>query len=219
MRRFALLFLALLVFRMVTGVMFADDQISSRHEYRLIDFLEEQGERLDCYFTLEQFHPIESAGKLELQYAPVKPFAPDSVKSLIKSLQEQVPDAEFRVTDSQPPVVQIRDRRLLKQQKYPLDERIEISFRGTPDGLADEITKLLPKMKRLRGGLIGDFSGDVVTSVNLKEAKGQVRDILSLAVLGKDYSRVLWRTRATLGADGIWEVQIIHFGPRDEGDE
>ena len=186
---------------------------------RLIDFLAEQGERLDCYFTLEQFHPIESAGKLELQYAPVKPFAPDSVKSLIKSLQEQVPDAEFRVTDSQPPVVQIRDRRLLKQQKYPLDERIEISFRGTPDGLADEITKLLPKMKRLRGGLIGDFSGDVVTSVNLKEAKGQVRDILSLAVLGKDYSRVLWRTRATLGADGIWEVQIIHFGPRDEGDE
>jgi hypothetical protein len=177
-------------------------------------YLYREGERLDCYFTLELDHEAELEGRgLGSLSMPLIPTTND-VAGLVSLLRKKWPNVLIFQSSSNPRIIHIEGASLAKSSDYVMEKEIDFSFSGflqdVPNALGQ---KLGGRITEPRVYYSFQGSGDWATTIKLDARNRKVRDILTDAVPLKNYSRILWRSQ-TLTYDGKLQTWVQFYGQR-----
>ncbi len=187
----------------------------TEEEVSFWDSLHEHGQRLDCFFTFEYFSTRKGPIKGLAAISRTTPFKMNSVEELADFLRKSLNEVDVVVRKSQPPVIHLKDARLVKASDYPLDQKVTLSYQGSLADLGASIHQHQATFNTAQWYAFNDLTNDDKTIVKLTEITGTVRDLLTDAVPLKGYSRFLWRTRTTKSKDGQWDSQVQYYGPQE----
>lgn len=180
-------------------------------------FLAELPEQLDYHVTIERL--------LRTQGEKRQPSAFDrddltldpnikTVESLVKKLRSEMKGVAVVQNTKNPAVIHLIDERLFNAEGYVMDKKVDITYSGLIDGLADEVGKHAPGIGSPTGALIGEVPGDFRTKVKVDAKDQTVREVVTGCVPLKDYSRMLWEAKTWKNKDGQYQTIVRYQGLR-----
>lgn len=175
------------------------------------EYLEQAGEKLDCWFTVEDGGPDGELPPLTrgrtIANASVK-----SIKDLITHLAAELPDIDVFVDESDKSLIRLVAKRLAKEKDYVMNSKATLKYQGAVGELPDAIGKAVGvKLRSPASGTMSDISTDMITQVSVEVVQQKVRDILTSAVTKKGYHRLIWYSRV-LTFEGHRTTWVQFFG-------
>jgi hypothetical protein len=192
-------------------------------------FLREMGDRLDCYFTIEDRISAREGPKssiLEFDGLEVRDFEAKSIDELVASLNRaldpRMPSGEGTeqkeavhvVRDTVfPRVVHLVRHGLLDDEEYVLNARTDLEFKGPLSGLPDHLGHSLAG--RIRSYNQAPQLGGVLPYVDVSLKSLSVREALTGSSPFDGARRLLWRA-ARQSTDGSQVVYVGFYGATAE---
>ena len=185
------------------------------HQQILSQYLSENGDRFNCYFTIEEPVPFHIYYPYEQKYVLDKPPVA-SLGKLVEKLRKDLPDALIVPDSSNPKIIHIINKKLPATSGYPLDQLVTLSYQGGLDGLATAIgTQIKGAVELQLGGTTRDMLiGDTTTQVQVNVHELPVREVLTSAIPLTGYNRILWRALPSeTPKDGTYAMYLLFYGP------
>ncbi|MDB5343363.1 MAG: hypothetical protein JWP89_1740 [Schlesneria sp.] len=180
-------------------------------------FLDECGDRLDCYFTLEAVRLTEfeyTCRCYETSWDQNK--LPQTKDELVTMLRRGMKDTEVFVDKRNPQVIHIVEKPPADYQRYPLTERVTVDFEGSAPKLVDSLGSSLKSLRLKSGSLIraGRIPPhDYGTPVKVEAKNAIARDVLTQAIPTTGYSRLMWTATSYRDDEKKWQTQLHLHGP------
>lgn len=109
----------------------------------LLDFLEEIGPQLDCYFTVERLAGTAHR-TAAIEAADVPPGDVATIEELIAKLRNDLEEVTVIRSGKNPTLIRLVETPLTTMKQYPLDQKISLTFSGTLSDLVKAIHEQVP---------------------------------------------------------------------------
>ena len=177
----------------------------------LKQYLVEEGEKLGCYFTIED----DAKGDTPVQFSDINVLDQDSdtIDHLVDSLKQQVPNAIFERSIKNPKVIHIVASSLDQDKNYVMNQNLNFTYIGVLGMLPQRLDEHTDSHIGPRPFFYeGEASDDAITSVTIKAKNTSVRNILTDYVPLSNYHRIIW-TSLTKHAAGKLDTWVQYDGP------
>jgi hypothetical protein len=182
------------------------------------EYLAEMGEKLDCFFTIED--DLDPEGALPwIRYIDIVPDGDiDTIDALVEWLDERLEGVIAARSLKHPRVVHLIAESLV-EDGYVMDEQVDTVFSGCISMLPYHLGTILNwRINQPSGRPMPGIFGDFETGVAVDAKQETVRDVLTDAVPFDYYCRFPWEANREYGTMGD-PIVVVFFGPRGEPED
>ena len=180
-------------------------------------YLEEVGDRLNCFFTIEENHnrPLPWSERL------IDPTDGGTIDAVVAKLNKEAGRFKAVRDEANPSVIHLTNVSLTEAGLNVLDRKVTLAYEGTIEGLLDRLNQINPAIGKWRNPAPEFEAGSVrvlmdqilATRVKVDARDLPIRQLLTSAVSLPGNNRVIWSSGTTLKEGNLYTA-ISFSGPK-----
>ena len=176
----------------------------------LEEFLESKGEKLNCWFTLEDRYGNADQPST-LMAADIVSGGVQTIDDLVTKLRNDLEEVNVEVVhrNDNITVIHLIESALVTVDNYAINKNVTISHTGKLCDLVNALHERFPGIGRERGGAFPRVEDDTHTLSTVSVIEESVRTTLTIAAPLPNYGRIIWRARTDSRITPSTEIKYL----------